>query len=258
MYTGHMAQRQFHLTQDEQQALRLAEEQTRDARELRHFQGVRLYGSGTRLHTILNLLGCGESTLREWIRKYQQSGIEGLHNGWDGKNANKLSEMQRADLRERLHASRPEEVLPAPRRIDDGPFWTVNDLRLAVEIWYGVTYALYAACSVAVASAITRWRRSTNRVPVRSMLPILKRYLKKSDGLSADAPTGSHRDSRSDAGLFASQPQTSMVSGRTDTDHAGFSTARLGGILWCVRSHEWARNRALDAQDDRSKHSTFP
>lgn len=135
-----MAQRQFHLTQDEQQALRLAEEQTRDARELRHFQGVRLYGSRTPLHTILDLVGCGESTLREWIRKYQQSGIEGLHNGWDGKNANKLSEMQRADLRERLHASRPEEVLPAPRRIDDGPFWTVNDLRLAVEIWYGVTY----------------------------------------------------------------------------------------------------------------------
>jgi transposase len=135
-----MAQRQFHLTNDQIQALHGAEQQTRDARELRHFQGVRLYGSGTPLQTILNLLGCGESTLREWVSKYQQSGIDGLRNGWDGRNANKLSEAQRADLRDRLHASRPDAVLPASQRLDEGPFWTVDDLRLAIRLWYGVTY----------------------------------------------------------------------------------------------------------------------
>lgn len=140
MYNESMAQRQFHLMHNELQALRLAEQQTRDARELRHFQGVRLYGSGTPLQTILNLLGCGESTLREWVSKYQQSGIKGLSNGWDGKNANKLSDAQRADLRQRLHASRPDEVLPASERTDTGTFWTVDDLRLAVQMWYGVIY----------------------------------------------------------------------------------------------------------------------
>jgi transposase len=140
MYTVSMAQRQFHLTNDEIQALRQAEQQTRDARELRHFQGVRLYGSGTPLQTLLNLLGCGESTLREWVSRYRQSGIDGLRKGWDGQNANKLSDEQRADLRQRLHDSRPDQVLPAPQRVDAGPFWTVDDLRLAVQLWYGVTY----------------------------------------------------------------------------------------------------------------------
>jgi transposase len=140
MYTFSMAQRQFHLTDDEIQALQQAEQQTRDAREVRHLQGVRLYGSGTPLQTILHLLGCGESTLREWVSKYQQSGINGLRNGWDGKNANKLSDEQHADLKKRLHHSRPDEVLPTPQRRDEGPFWTVEDLRLAVQMCYGVTY----------------------------------------------------------------------------------------------------------------------
>lgn len=140
MYTGHMANRQFHLTENEIGALQQAEQHTRDARELRHFQGVRLYGSGTPLQMILNLLGCGESTLREWVSKYQKSGIAGLRNGWKGKNANKLTDAQRADLRQRLHTSRPDEVLPPAERIDTGPFWTVNDLRQVVQRAYGVTY----------------------------------------------------------------------------------------------------------------------
>jgi len=140
MYNGSMAHRQFDLTHDEIQALQQAEQQTRSARELRRFQGVRLYGSGTPLQTILYLLGCGESTLREWISKYQQAGLAGLYNGWDGKNANKLTDEQRADLKKRLHDSRPDEVLPAPQRRDEGPFWTVDDMRLAVQMWYGVMY----------------------------------------------------------------------------------------------------------------------
>jgi transposase len=140
MYNVSMAHRQFHLTNEERQALQQAEQQTRDARELRHVQGVRLYGSGTPLHTILNLLGCGESTLRAWVSNYQQAGIPGLRNGWDGKNANKLTDEQRADLKQRLHRSRPDEVLPTPQRRDEGPLWTVDDLRLAVQLWYGVTY----------------------------------------------------------------------------------------------------------------------
>jgi transposase len=51
-----------------------------------------------------------------------------------------LTDAQRADLRQRLHTSRPDEVLPPVERIDTGPFWTVNDLRQVVQRAYGVTY----------------------------------------------------------------------------------------------------------------------
>ena len=63
-----------------------------------------------------------------------------MRNGWEGKNANKLSDEKRADLQKRLHESSPDQVLAATQRVSDGPFWTVEDLRLAVQLWYGVTY----------------------------------------------------------------------------------------------------------------------
>ena len=135
-----MGKRQFHLSEDEIKALRQAEQQTRNVCELRHFQGVRLYGSGVAREQIFDLLGCGASTLHEWVQKYQRSGIEGLRNGWDGQNANKLTDDQRAELKRRLHQAAPDQALPPDQRTSSGPFWTVAALRLAVQWWYGVGY----------------------------------------------------------------------------------------------------------------------
>jgi hypothetical protein len=117
-----MSKRQFHLSEDEIKALRHAEQQTQSARELRHFQGVRLYGSGGARQQIFDLLGCGASTLHEWVQKYQQVGIEGLRNGWEGQNANKLTDDQRAELKRRLHHATPDRRLPPDQRTSSGPF----------------------------------------------------------------------------------------------------------------------------------------
>jgi len=135
-----MAKREFQLTQEERQAFERAERQTPDARELRRLQAVRLYGSGVPSRDIVELVQCRERRIREWAHKYRQHGLSGLKSAWQGENALKLSRAQRADLKQRLHQYRPDHVLPAHIRISQGQFWTVSDLQIVVEQWYGVRY----------------------------------------------------------------------------------------------------------------------
>ncbi len=66
--------------------------------------------------------------------------MEGLKSHWQGDNARKLSREQRADLKARLVAYRPDQVLAAEVRIRQGQFWTVSDLKIVVQRWYGVSY----------------------------------------------------------------------------------------------------------------------
>lgn len=54
-----MAKRKFQLTDSEMVAFRQAEEQTRDVRERKRLQAVRLYGMGETVETIQKLVGCG-------------------------------------------------------------------------------------------------------------------------------------------------------------------------------------------------------
>lgn len=135
-----MAKRRFELSEDEIKALRQAEQTTRDVHALKRLQGVRLYGSGQPMRAIQDVLNCGESSVREWVGRYQTGGVDGLRSQWRGGNANKLSAAQRADLSERLHQYRPDQVLPAGLRISQGRYWTVSDLKVAVQQWYGVSY----------------------------------------------------------------------------------------------------------------------
>jgi len=135
-----MAKRQFELNEHEVKQFRQRETQTRDARELKRMQAVRLYGTGMSMAQLRDIQNCGESSIREWVHKYQQAGVNGLRSNWTEQNANKLTAQQRADLRERLQQYRPDQLLPPTLRQSEGPFWTVNDLQIAVEHWYGVVY----------------------------------------------------------------------------------------------------------------------
>jgi transposase len=130
-----MAKRQFQLSEGEMHQFRQAEQQTRDVHALKRLQAVRLYGTGVSMDEILNVVACGESSVRQWAQHYRQSGIEALRSHWQGANANKLTQAQRADLCERLQAYRPVDL-----HLSQGQFWTVSDLRVAVQQWYGVTY----------------------------------------------------------------------------------------------------------------------
>jgi transposase len=63
-----------------------------------------------------------------------------LKSHWQGENALKLSREQRADLKQRLHAYRPDQVIAPDMRVSQGIFWTVSDLRIVVKTWYEVEY----------------------------------------------------------------------------------------------------------------------
>lgn len=135
-----MATRQFQLTEDEIRAFRQAEAQTRDVRELKRLQAVRLYGTGEPVSTIQRLVGCGPVSPRQWAIRYKRGGLDALRVRWASGNASKLTEEQRAELAERLKQYTPDQVLAPDVRVERGSFWTVSDLKIVVEQWYGVTY----------------------------------------------------------------------------------------------------------------------
>jgi transposase len=135
-----MAKRQFQLTEQEIEQFRRVEQHTRDVHELKRLQAVRLYGTGMSIAQIRDIHNCGESSIREWVQKYQQAGLSALRSNWSTQNASKLTSEQQADLRTRLHVYRPDQLLPAEMRVSEGRFWTVSALMIVVEEWYGVTY----------------------------------------------------------------------------------------------------------------------
>jgi transposase len=135
-----MAKRHFQLTEQEIKQLRQAEQQTGAVHELKRLQAVRLYGTGIAMGQIMDIYSCGESSVREWVRKFQQGGLSALRSNWSTQNASKLTGDQQANLQTRLHEYRPDQVLPAAVRLSAGQFWTVSDLMVVVEQWYGVTY----------------------------------------------------------------------------------------------------------------------
>lgn len=135
-----MTKGQFVLDEVEQNELRRAEGQTQDARELKRLQAVRLYGSGYAVGDIIRLTGCSWRALMDWCAAYRVDGPGGLRSKWQGENALKLSRVQRADLTARLEAYRPDQVLEAEVRISQGQFWTVGDLAIVIQRWYGVRY----------------------------------------------------------------------------------------------------------------------
>jgi transposase len=135
-----MAKRQFQLSEDALQQFRRAEQATRDVHELRRLQAVRLYGTGSAMASILDLLACSERSVHYWIQCYQLGGLAALASQWQGGNARKLSAHQTAELKERLHHYRPDQILPPTLRVSRGAFWTLSDLRLAVQQWFEVSY----------------------------------------------------------------------------------------------------------------------
>jgi transposase len=135
-----MAHRQFKLTKQEIAQLRIAADKTRNVKELKRLQAVRLYGEGQTVDDILNLVDCSERSLLRWCEQYRAAGVEGLKSKYRGDNAARLSAEQRAEVRERLARNRPDQILPPEIRISQGEFWTVSDLRIAIQRWYGVTW----------------------------------------------------------------------------------------------------------------------
>jgi len=137
-----MANRQFHLNDKQVQELKRYEQQARRPAEFKRLQAVRLYGTGRALADILEIVGCGESSVRIWAMQYRQHGVAGVLSQYSNscQNARKLSIEQEQDLREKLMRYRPDQVLSQEDCYGTGKFWTVEDVKTVVSKWYGVTY----------------------------------------------------------------------------------------------------------------------
>jgi transposase len=114
--------------------LAVAEQQTEDKHARVRYLAIRLYGSWP-MKKIQEVAQAGESTIRQWAMAYRADGLEGLRSKWTGKNANKLSDEQQQQIRERLHQYRPVDL-----HLSERIYWTVSDLAVVVEQWYGVVY----------------------------------------------------------------------------------------------------------------------
>ena len=135
-----MAKRELQVNDEEYEALEAAEGATRQTYELKRLQAVRLNGSGMASADSCEGVGCQERTIGGWAQRYQKDGSDGLRIAWNRDNALKLSRAQGADLKEKVAQYRPDQVLSSEVHVEGGSFWTVSDLRLAVERWYGVRY----------------------------------------------------------------------------------------------------------------------
>lgn len=135
-----MAKREFTLTKQEAQALRVRYDQSRKGTTRSRYQAVWMYGTGYPIAEIEKVVGCSRSSLMNWCRKYQTDGAEGLEDKRLGGNSAKLSAAQRADLKNRLQSYTPAMMFGPQAATKDGQFWTVADVQRAVEAWYGVIY----------------------------------------------------------------------------------------------------------------------
>jgi transposase len=135
-----MRKREFVLSDAEIKKFRNAEQSTRDAYELKRLQAVRLYGSGELISRIQEMVNAAENTIRQWVMRYQARGVSGLASQWQGGNANKLTDEQRADLMQRIDSYTPDQLIAPDVRTDEGIFWTISDFQIVIEQWYGVVY----------------------------------------------------------------------------------------------------------------------
>lgn len=136
----YMRPRAFHLTSADARALQAAEQQTRDAAYRTRLQAVRLYSLGYPTEQITAITGAPRSSLMLWCRTYRTGGIAALADQRAGGASAKLTRDQVADLRVKLRQSTPRSLFGPDAATPDGPAWSVDDLRRAVDFWYGVTY----------------------------------------------------------------------------------------------------------------------
>jgi transposase len=135
-----MAKRTFTLTEEQRAELRQAYERTKQPQEQRYFQAVRLYGEGWSTESIQDVTGCSYPTLMRWVGRYRRAGVTGLRWQVRGGNRARLNAQQRAEVKENLHQYRPDQLLSSEERHVHLPFWTVDDVVLLVERWYGVRF----------------------------------------------------------------------------------------------------------------------
>ena len=135
-----MAKRAFTLTDAQEASLQQAYLRTKDGPTRTRYQAVRLYGSGYSVAQIQEICGCSRTSLLDWCRLFRSHGIAALRDHRGGGNRAKLTPEQRETVRANLHQYTPRQLFGAASATADGQFWTVPDLKRAVQEWFGVSW----------------------------------------------------------------------------------------------------------------------
>jgi len=136
-----MAKRQFTLTDTQEARLLQAYLRTKDGPTRTRYQAVRLYGLGYPVAQIAEITGCSRTSLMDWCRLYRTAGLPGLVDGRVGGNRAKLTPEQRQTVRAYLHQYTPRQLFGPDAATPDGQFWSIPDLKRAVQHWFGVTWS---------------------------------------------------------------------------------------------------------------------
>ncbi len=165
-----MATRKFTLTDAQTAELWQAYDRTKDGPTRTRYQAVRLYGAGYPVAQIVEITGCSRTSLMDWCRLFRQHGVRGLVDGRLGGNRAKLTPHQRETMRAHLHQYTPRQLFGPDAATPDGQFWTVPDLKHAVQAWFGVTWtsassylALLADCGFSYQRAQKVFRSRSER-----------------------------------------------------------------------------------------------
>jgi transposase len=79
--------------------------------------------------------GAARRTVGDWVKAYQEQGVEGLKAGWKGGNKRKLSEAQRQDLYARLQPMALQPAAMTEKGSSRGKLWSVEALEQVGEQW---------------------------------------------------------------------------------------------------------------------------
>jgi transposase len=135
-----MAKRKFKLSTQETKEILSAYNTCKEGQTKIRYQAVRLYGLGYATTEIEHITNCSRSGLMEWVRAYQEGGVQGLVDKRAGGNSAKLTKLQIEDLSIRLHQYTPSQILGNETHSLAGQFWTIEDLQKAIHKFYGVEY----------------------------------------------------------------------------------------------------------------------
>jgi len=135
-----MGKQRFQLSEQDHKDLERAYRESRDGATRTRYQAVRLYSQNYGVAEICQITGCNRTSLLEWWRKYRARGVEGLIDHRGGAVRSKLSQEQVQDIGQKLREYRPRDVLGQSTHSSSGQHWTIEDLVMAVEHWYGVRW----------------------------------------------------------------------------------------------------------------------
>ena len=136
-----MAKREFTLTDTEAKELHQAYATCADGAERTRLQAVRMYGTGWAVSAIIEITGCSWRSLARWCHDYGQVGRESMTDQRNGGNRALLSADQRAEIKQKLLQYTPQDIFgPEHQSTGARAYWSVPDLRRAVERWTGVVY----------------------------------------------------------------------------------------------------------------------